>query len=107
LAVECRSDDVDTRCALERIEHLPSRRAFDAERGFLSELGGDCSLPAAAHARLSGDSVRVRGLVASVDGVTVVRHDLSGPASAGAALGRSVARHLLDEQGGARLLGRS
>ncbi len=107
LAVECRVDDGDTRFALERIEHLPSRRAVDAERGFLAELGGDCSLPAAAHARLAGDSVRVRGLVASPDGTTVVRHDLSGPASAGAALGRSVARHLLDEQDGARLLGRS
>ena len=107
LAVECRADDGDTRFVLERIEHLPSRRAVDAERGFLAELGGDCSLPAAAHARLAGDSVRVRGLVASPDGTTVVRHDLSGPASAGAALGRSVARHLLDEQDGARLLGRS
>jgi hydroxymethylbilane synthase len=107
LAVECRLDDNDTRCALERVEHRPSRRAVDAERGFLAELGGDCALPAAAHATLAGDSVRVRGLVATPDGATVVRHELSGPASAGAALGRSVARHLLDEQGGAELLGRS
>jgi hydroxymethylbilane synthase len=107
LAVECRLDDNDTRCALERVEHRPSRRAVDAERGFLAELGGDCALPAAAHATLAGDSVRVRGLVATPDGATVVRHEVSGPASAGAALGRSVARHLLDEQGGAELLGRS
>ena len=107
LAVECRSDDGDTRFALERIEHLPSRRTVDAERGFLAELGGDCSLPAAAYASLAGDSVRVRGLVATPDGTTVVRHEVSGPATAGAALGRSVARHLLDEQGGAGLLGRS
>jgi hydroxymethylbilane synthase len=107
LAVECRRDDLDTRWALERIEHLPSRRAVDAERGFLAELGGDCSLPAAAHATLAGDSMRVRGLLATADGATVVRHEVSGPAAAGAALGRSVARHLLDEQGGSELLGRS
>jgi hydroxymethylbilane synthase len=106
LAVECRADDGDARCALGRIEHLPARRTIDAERGFLSELGGDCSLPAAAHATLAGDSMRVRGLLATADGVTVLRHELSGPAAAGAALGRSVARHLLDEQGGAQLLGR-
>jgi hydroxymethylbilane synthase len=106
LAVECRSDDNETRTILEVIEHLPVRRAVDAERGFLAELGGDCSLPAAAHATLAGDSVRVRGLLATPDGSTVVRYDLSGPASAGAALGRSVAHHLLVEQGGARLLGR-
>jgi hydroxymethylbilane synthase len=107
LAVEWRSGDDDARWALECIEHVPARRAVDAERGFLAELGGDCSLPAAAHATLAGDGLRVRGLLSTPDGATVVRHDLSGPASAGPALGRSVARHLLDEQGGARLLGRA
>ncbi|MGH9110720.1 MAG: hydroxymethylbilane synthase [Acidimicrobiales bacterium] len=106
LAVECRSADADTRHLLGRIEHAPARRAVDAERGFLAELGGDCSLPAAAYATLAGDTLRVRGLLASPDGVTVVRHELAGPASSGAALGRSVARQLLDDQGGAKLLGR-
>ncbi len=107
LAVECRADDADARCLLDRIEHAPSRRAVDAERGFLAELGGDCSVPAAAHATLAGDRLRVRGLVASADGRTVVRHELAGPASSGAALGRSVARQLLDDQGAAALLGRN
>jgi hydroxymethylbilane synthase len=106
LAVECRADDADTRCLLDRIEHTPSRRAVDAERGFLAELGGDCSVPAAAHATLAGDRLRVRALVASADGRAVLRHELAGPASAAAALGRSVARQLLDDQGGAALLGR-
>jgi len=106
LAVECRADDTDTRCLLDRIEHTPSRRAVDAERGFLAELGGDCSVPAAAHATLAGDRLRVRALVASADGRTVLRHELAGPAASGAALGRSVARQLLDDQGGAALLGR-
>ena len=107
LAVECRVDDDEVRCALERIEHGPSRRAVDAERGFLAELGGDCSLPAAAFATQAGDGLRIRALVASEDGKVVVRHETSGPATAGPALGRSVARHLLDEQGGGALLGRS
>ena len=34
------------------IEHAPSRRTLDAERAFLTELGGDCSLPAGAHAEV-------------------------------------------------------
>jgi hydroxymethylbilane synthase len=106
LAVECRSGDADARHLLGRIEHAPARRAVDAERGFLAELGGDCSLPAAAHATLAGDTLRVWGLLASPDGDSVVRHELAGPASSGAALGRSVARQLLDDQGGAKLLGR-
>ena len=45
--------------------------------------------------------------MASEDGKTVLRHEMSGPATAGPALGRSVARHLLDDQGGAALLGRA
>jgi hydroxymethylbilane synthase len=108
LAVECRASDTEARCLLDRIEHTPSRRAVDAERGFLAELGGDCSVPAAAYAtQQSPDRLRIRGLIASPDGATVVRHELAGPAASGAALGRSVARQLLDERGGAALLGRS
>jgi hydroxymethylbilane synthase len=106
LAVECRADDAATGALVARIEHTPSRRAVDAERGFLAELGGDCSLPAAAYATLAADRLRVRGLVASPDGSTVVRHELSGPASSSPALGRALARELLDDHGGAELLGR-
>jgi hydroxymethylbilane synthase len=104
LAVECRRDDHDVRPLVERVEHGPTRRCVDAERGFLAELGGDCSLPAAAHAKLAGDNLRVEGLVASPDGRKLLRAQMTGPASAGAALGRSLANHLLREQGGSELL---
>jgi hydroxymethylbilane synthase len=106
LAVECRADDTDTRSLLDLIEHGPTRRAVDAERGFLTELGGDCSLPAAAHATSAGVTLRLRGLLASPDGTIVVRHEVRGPAATGPALGRQLARHLLDDQDGAKLLGR-
>lgn len=52
LIVECRTDDEELRAMLAAIEHGPSRRQVDAERAFLTELGGDCSLPAGAHATL-------------------------------------------------------
>jgi hydroxymethylbilane synthase len=106
LAVECRSGDAATLDLLASTEHGPSRRAVDAERGFLAELGGDCSLPAAAHAVITGDGLRIAGLVASEDGAIVVRHEMAGPAVDGPQLGGALARHLLDDQGGAKLLGR-
>jgi hydroxymethylbilane synthase len=112
LAVECRAADAAVRAALAAIEDRTSRQAVDAERGFLAELGGDCSLPAAAYAVTSGDpdggggTVTVQGLLATVDGATLVRHSVTGPADDGEALGRAVARHLLDDQGGDALLGR-
>jgi len=111
LAVECRADDARVRTALAAIEDGPSRRAVDAERGFLAELGGDCSVPAAAYAEVAGRGtdadLTVRGLVATVDGAALVRHEVWGAARDGEALGRALARHLLDDQGGAELLGRT
>lgn len=104
IAVECRRDDYDIRPVVERIEHAATRRCVDAERGFLSELGGDCSLPAAAHATIAGDGLRVEGMIATTDGRTMLREEMTGPASAGAALGRSLANLLLHDRGGEALL---
>ncbi len=102
LAVECRADASDALAVLRPIEHEPTRRCVDAERGFLAELGGDCSLPAGAHAVPDGEGVQLRAFLASADGRAMLRREQTG---SGAALGASVARHLLDG-GGADLLGR-
>ena len=104
LAVECRDDDRDTRARLAAIEHAASRRAVDAERAFLAELGGDCDLPAGAHAVVEGDDVRLDAVLASLDGHIVLRHRANGTSPV--ELGRNVARHLLDRAGGRELLAR-
>ena len=91
LAVECRDDDAALRALLGRIEHTASRRCVDAERAFLAELGGDCSLPAGAHAVLDGDQLHLRAFLASPDGPAMHRFDLRG---GDASVGAEVARHL-------------
>ena len=99
LAVECRTADERTRELLARIEHAPSRRAVDAERGYLAALGGGCDLPAGAFAETAGgDSLRVRALLASLDGSVLLRDELTG-AGAPEALGRRLADRLLGEGG--------
>jgi hydroxymethylbilane synthase len=105
LAVECRADDARTSELLRAVEHVDSRRRVDAERAFLAELGGDCDLPAAAHATaVAQDAIDLEGLVASLDGHVVLRHRRTfGSNDDG---GRLVARYLLDDAGGAALLGR-
>lgn len=55
LAVECRADDVDLVATLARLDHNSSRVALTAERAFLERLGGDCDLPAGAHALVGQD----------------------------------------------------
>lgn len=93
LAVECRADDQVTRAALRAIEHGPSRRRIDAERAFLAELGGDCELPAGAHATLDGDgAIRLDAVLAELDGRVVHRHQLDGDDPL--ALGTELARNL-------------
>ena len=88
------------------IEHRPSRIAVDAERAFLAELGGDCDLPAGAHATVAGEVVTLEGLLASMDGHVVLRERRTVPVAGADAAGRALARFLLDDAGGASLLTR-
>jgi hydroxymethylbilane synthase len=50
VAVECRADDDEMLELLSLIDHVPTRRAVEAERAFLAQLGSGCSLPVGAHA---------------------------------------------------------
>jgi hydroxymethylbilane synthase len=80
-----------------------SRRAVDAERAFLAELGGGCDLPVGAHARSIGDdALELSGMVSSLDGRVMLRQAMTG--SDPGVLGRTLARHLLDDCGGQALL---
>ena len=103
LAIECRVDDEVTRTALAGIEDAEARILTDAERAFLAELGGDCDLPAGAHAIREGGEIRLRSLLAAPDGSTVLHDDRAGADPE--PLGRGAARTLLDS-GGLALLGR-
>lgn len=84
VAVECRSDDPDTIELVGRIDHHVSRRAVEAERAFLAELGAGCSLPVAAHLGIDGvfrafmatddghDTVQLEGSIGGSDDHLVV-----------------------------------
>jgi hydroxymethylbilane synthase len=106
LAVECRADDAGTQAALAGIDDRAVRRVVEAERGFLAELGGGCTLPVGAHAVDVSDGdpdgeLELTGMVAGGDGHVVLRQTRRG--TDGPALGRAVARFLLDDAGGSDL----
>ena len=105
LAVECRDDDIPTRELLRRIEHGPSRLAVDGERAFLAALGGGCDLPVGAHVVAVDGGWRCEGLIADLDGTTVLRHVEVGREPA--TLGAEVARVLVEDRGGSALLARA
>ena len=103
LAVECRAGDEDVRAALDAIEHVPSRRAVDAERAYLAGIGGGCDLPVGAYATERRDGgLLMRAVLASLDGRVLLRHVAEGDDPS--ELGARVASFLLDEAGGRDLL---
>lgn len=104
LAVECRAGDHTTTALVAAVEDPTSRRRVDAERAFLAELGGDCSLPAGAHTTPGPDgSLRLRAVLADRVGGTVVVDDVELPADAAAgevdASARALASRLRDRLG--------
>ncbi len=99
LGIEARSDDTFVRELLSRFEHRPTRVTVTAERALLHRLEGGCQVPIAAYAALEGDRLTVDGLVASVDGRRVIRHQIQGPASEAQTLGTKLAERLLADGG--------
>lgn len=73
LAVQCRADDERVLELLAAIDDPEARAATTAERAFLRELGGGCAAPVAAFGRSIAGKVVLEGLVASPDGIRVVR----------------------------------
>ncbi len=103
LAVECRRDDPVAIDAVAPIDDDELHRALDAERAFLRELGGGCTMPCGALATVASDgTVSLDALLASDDGARVLRTVTcdADPERAGTA----AARRILDDLAGADLL---
>lgn len=98
LAVQCRADDRELRDLLAKIDDAGTRAAVEAERAFLSGLGGGCSAPVAAYAVRSGDAIILTGLAASADGFRVAR--VTGTGTQPLALGQSLADQVLAQGAG-------
>jgi hydroxymethylbilane synthase len=73
LAIQVREEDRTTRAVVSVLDHLPSRRALEAERALVQLMGGGCDLPLGALAATKGDRIRMVAIVASPDGAKIVR----------------------------------
>jgi hydroxymethylbilane synthase len=98
LALEARTDDLDTRGALDVINDDQLLPVLTAERSFLAELGAGCSIPVGAYGALDGDTLTLRGVMLAPDGTKSARGELIGTDAL--ALGRDLARYLRDDLGG-------
>jgi hydroxymethylbilane synthase len=95
IGIECRTDDVRTHALIASLHDTTSALCVAAERAMSARLEGGCDVPLAAHATIRGGDLRLAGLVASLDGRRIARHEVSGKASEGIDLGRKLGEALL------------
>jgi hydroxymethylbilane synthase len=113
LAVECAAVNVDLATLLAELDDPDTRAAVTAERSLLAALEAGCSAPVGALADLLADGqivneMRLRGVVGTADGSTLVQLSTTGPVPAShqhaLALGRELASEML-AKGAAGLMG--
>jgi len=100
LGIECRSDDLEIKALLAPLKHAESELCVKAERAMNHRLHGGCQVPIAGYATLKGDTITLQGLVASVDGQTILKSCLSDASENAEALGVAVAEELLKQGAG-------
>jgi hydroxymethylbilane synthase len=102
LCIETRITDPVITPFVSALNHATTRSAVLAERAFLARLEGGCQVPIAGHATLTGDRLSMTGLVADLQGQTMVRETLEGPAEQAETIGLDLAGKLLER--GARTI---
>jgi len=94
LGVESR-DDGSMREWLGFVHDAATFTEVTAERALLDRLGGGCHVPIGARARIEGTALKMIGMVASFDGSSLCRDEITGPAADAAELGKRLAEQLL------------
>ncbi|HEU4559779.1 MAG TPA: hydroxymethylbilane synthase [Longimicrobium sp.] len=100
LGVVCRAGDERIRTLLGDFHDPMSQACTAAERAFLAQLEGGCQIPIGALASLDDEGLTLHGLVADVDGETVLRDSVfvEGDAwtAASSDAGRALAARMLE-----------
>ncbi|MNV33570.1 Porphobilinogen deaminase [compost metagenome] len=104
VAIECRQDDAKVIALVSALDDASTRTCVEAERAMNRALDGSCHVPVAGLAQWEGHDLWLQGLVGGVADGRIVRAEARGPATEPEALGRNVARQLLDA-GAGELLG--
>lgn len=95
LGIETRTDDDYVNGLIEFFDHRDTSVAVRAERAMLKRLDGGCQVPIAAHGIVKGEELTLTGLVASTDGLRIIKDVISGNAIDAETLGVTLAERLL------------
>jgi len=96
LALETRENDVAIKNILQKINSNKTSIEVKAERSFLTEMGGGCTVPVAAFALLDNEYLTIRSMVSSADNRDILHLTRTYLADDPELAGKSLARELLD-----------
>lgn len=97
IGIECRSGDDDTAALISCLHDKTSATRVCAERAMNFTLEGGCQAPIAGHAKIKGNTLLLRGLVAEPDGSVMIKEQLEGPLKDAEKIGITVANRLLNK----------
>jgi hydroxymethylbilane synthase len=96
LGIETRVRDSMTEAYIHSLNDSDSAVCVLGERAFLKKLEGGCQVPIAAYARKIGSTLQLDGMVATVDGRTLIRRHKTGSVEEAESLGIDLAEILLN-----------
>jgi hydroxymethylbilane synthase len=85
------------------VNHVPTESALIAERAYLKELQGGCSIPAFALGESIGEMIRLTGGVVSLNGNILLKKILIGEKKIAPEIGKNLGKKIL-EAGGKKIL---
>ncbi|MBW2671236.1 MAG: hydroxymethylbilane synthase [Deltaproteobacteria bacterium] len=94
LCIEIRQNDPEVAPMVAKLDHPQTRAIIMGERAFLNRLEGGCQVPIAAHGKIDNTIFTICGLVATVDGKTILKETFSGSESSAETIGVELANHL-------------
>jgi hydroxymethylbilane synthase len=95
IGIECRAGRDDLVALLAPLNHAVTAACVTAERGMSRALAGSCQVPLGGFAEIADGVLRLRGFVSSVDGVRVVRSEVSGKPGDAERIGTELAQVLI------------
>ena len=95
LGIETRTGDEQIEETIRFLNDPDSLTAISAERAFLRRLGGGCQVPVAAFAWIEDSTLKIEGMVGTIDGKRLVRDKIEGPPDKAESLGIELAEILL------------
>lgn len=96
LGIEINANRQDLLKVLAPLNHAETAASVEAERGMSRALAGSCTVPLGAYAEVLGNTIKMTGFVASVNGAQMIKQTVTGTINDPEGLGKLLAQKLTD-----------